>query len=140
MVYNSPMTIFRVPAVFFALCAFCAALSAAALAQEDARPAEGVLVAQAEAPARYDDPRPITLGDFHRFQDQINARMDRLEDRLKGAIARQAERIDNIYNLLPVAFTTIVALLGLVAALIPWRRKIPQGAPLPSKADNLGAA
>ena len=71
--------------------------------------AGSVRVVQAENEARYDNTRPVTLGDLYRFEDRQNARMDRLEARL-----------DTILTLLVGALVTIIAaLLGLIAVLLP---------------------
>ena len=77
---NAIFTISRIAGVLiFALCPIVAAPANDAAPVQSAGP---VRVAQAENESRYDDPRPVTLGDLYRFEGRQNARMDRLEARL----------------------------------------------------------
>ena len=89
----------------------------------DAAPVQSagpVRVAQAENEARYDNTRPVTLGDLYRFEDRQNARMDRLEDKIDLQVARLDARLDTILTLLVgVLVAIIAALLGLIAVLLP---------------------
>ena len=104
------------------------ALSSApmALAEEDApvQSAESVRVAQAENDGRYNDSRPVTLGDLHRFQDQQNEQMSRMEARINARIDATNDRLDTITTLLVGALLTIIAAMaGIIAVLLPRREK-----------------
>ena len=103
------------------------ALAPAPLADEGAfvAPSEPVRVAQAENKARYDNPRPMTVGDLYRFQDQVNERMNRLED-----------KIEHLGGRLDLALTVMLGgLLGIVAILLARREK-PRASARPSPAAD----
>ena len=102
-------------------------LAPAPLADEGAVVAasEPVRVAQAENKARYDNPRPMTVGDLYRFQDQVNERMNRLED-----------KIEHLGGRLDLALTVMLGgLLGIVAILLARREK-PRASARPSPAAD----
>ena len=102
-------------------------LAPAPLADEGASvaPSEPVRVAQAENKARYDNPRPMTVGDLYRFQDQVNERMNRLED-----------KIEHLGGRLDLALTVMLGgLLGIVAILLARREK-PRASARPSPAAD----
>ena len=73
--------------------------------------ADPVLIAQTGNEARYNDSRPITIGDLYRFQDQINERMLHIEG-----------RIDLILTVI------VGGLLGIIAVLLA-RRERPRERP-----------
>ena len=103
------------------------ALTPAPLADEGGfvAPSEPVRVAQAENKARYDNPRPMTVGDLYRFQDQVNERMNRLED-----------KIEHLGGRLDLALTVMLGgLLGIVAILLARREK-PRASARPSPAAD----
>ena len=155
-----PIARFVSARIRFALFALCVALLAPATAASAQVIDDDIRVAQ----ANYGDNRPATRGDFRRLEDlmlrmearmgqmearmdRIEARMDRLEERmermeaeLKTEIRFQADRIDNIYNLLLAGFAAIVAgLLGMIAVLLPRRGSAPNTTATP-KADGLKTA
>ena len=117
--------------LIFALSPMCGALAGDVASAESSAP---VRVAQAESEARrHNDPRPITLGDLYRVQDQLNERMDRLDARMD----RIEDQIEHLGGRLDLALTVMLGgLLGIVAVLLARREKPRESARLKSDADK----
>ena len=114
-----------------------AAPAAAGTPENEPNAAESVRVAQANNEARYNDPRPITLGDYHRFQDDFNMRMDRIDTRLD----RLDARIDHLSGRVDLILTVIVGgLLGIIAVLLARRERPREHARRHSIADQSPSA